>query len=242
MRGVVEAVALILGAVLGLGTQQASAQFYIGGSAGGNHIADREANFPEFDTTTQTSWTNTERISMNTGFSGNVSIGYSFRYMRVEIEGGYARSTYNKLNFTGAQVIQPPTPAPTPQNPNPTPPPPFLQTQSLFTQVSGDMRFYSAALNVFFVAPTGTFVSPYIGGGVGGAREKSTVLTFTSGTFGNDHWTTNFLFQFEAGVDFNLGDHFVISPAFRYQQIVDDLGSYGSTKLYIWKIGMRIPF
>ena len=235
MRGVSVAIGLIAGASVVLGSHQASAQFYIGASAGGTQIFDRTQTFNAFEPVTQTPYSNPETISMNTGFTGTASIGYSFRNVRVEIEGGYGHSTYDRINRTVGFPVQPPS-STTP------PPPPVFSSTTGFTQISGSVRYYTAAVNVFFQVPTDTFVTPYIGGGVGGAREKSTVLTIASAPFGNSRWTNNFMWQAELGVDFNLGDHFAISPALRYQQIADDPSVYGNTELFIFKVGARLVF
>jgi opacity protein-like surface antigen len=260
MRKVIFATA-IFGTTLTISSYEASAQFYISASGGLEQSRPYERNFvvqtspkpqaapapgqpipppnpPGVDVIDSV-------IHLTPGFAGNAAIGYNFSNynMRLELEAGYQRSLYDSVD----QFL--------PNDPVRSP-----GGGAANFAVQGARRIYTGAVNLFYDVPTGIFVWPYVGLGVGAASEQLTPLnilvpdgggvppggrvsTDSFITFGHSNFVTNFLFQAEIGLSVEVAKGLVISPSFRYQFINDDDASrYGNTQNYVVRLGTRYTF
>jgi opacity protein-like surface antigen len=148
------------------------------------------------------------------GWAANAAVGYKFlNQFRVEAEGGYSQNDLKSLSLLGTTV-----------------------------GLSGNVDAYTFSVNGFYDISTGTFATPYLGGGLGFANSRINNLTALGINFGSSSRETDLLWLLEAGVSLKLMDHLSIVPAYRYQQISSDQVINGNTGTHIFKLGLRYSF
>lgn len=82
--------------------------------------------------------------------------------------------------------------------------------QSAKSHGGGSTTVASWTPNLFIDIPTGTSFAPYVGGGVGGASADG----------GEGFTRPVYVWQAEAGLNYNLSDDVAIGAGYRYQQLV----------------------
>ena len=121
------------------------------------------------------------RISVEPGFNAMIATGLAWDVGRLEFSGGVLYEKLDQVNKAGG----------------------------LWTDTEGELTMYNVMMSVFFDFNKDGMVSPYFGGGVGGAR-----LDLTSPALsGNDAFS--FAYQLGAGLTLNTSDDFVIDVGYR---------------------------
>jgi opacity protein-like surface antigen len=154
----------------------------------------------------------------DTGYSLSGALGYRFLGgWRAEAEFGYGRTSYDKIRGAG-------------------------ETSGVS---GGDVNIYSFTGNAYYDFPTGTLVTPYLGGGVGLVR-----TTYDNGTanfgFGNVSTRrsdrTSFTALAEAGASVAITPGMDLVPSYRFQWINDGDDGYDNTRAHMLRLGLRVNF
>jgi OOP family OmpA-OmpF porin len=153
----------------------------------------------------------------DTGYSLWVSGGYRFgNGFRTELELGYGRTSLDEVTALGVSAT-----------------------------VDADVDLYSATANLFYDINTGTFATPYIGGGIGVLHSKSDGGTVTVGAttveFDGDSSTDLTAFG-EVGVGLRVADGVEIVPAYRYQWVDNGTDGFDDDVAHVARIGLRFGF
>jgi len=121
-------------------------------------------------------------ISTQYGYNGVVATGIAYKAGRVEISGGYNFLKLDEEKINGAPA----------------------------TSLTGEVTAYSLLVNAYFEGNSDGFLSPYFGGGVGGARVAvdSTALPTAKDGLG-------FAYQVGAGFNVNMGNHLSLDLGYR---------------------------
>lgn len=152
------------------------------------------------------------------GYSLSGALGYRFQGgLRAEAEFGYGRASYDKVSGGGGS-----------------------------SGVSGGrVNMYSFTGNAFYDIPTGTFVTPYVGGGVGLVRTTydSGSATLNGNTFNVQRGDkTSFTALAEAGASLSLSPGMDLVPSYRYQWINDGGDSFDNNRVHMLRLGLRVNF
>ncbi|MEM1281373.1 MAG: outer membrane beta-barrel protein [Cyanobacteria bacterium P01_H01_bin.152] len=119
-------------------------------------------------------------IDTDTGFGINAAVGYRFDNIRAEFEVGYNNNSVDSVSVNDIE-----------------------------TSVDGDIDNWKFLLNGYYDIPTNSRFSPYVGGGVGLAIVSANDVSATVPILGDvdiDDSSTSFLFQFKAGVGYDITD------------------------------------
>ncbi len=151
-------------------------------------------------------------FSADPGFSGNIAAGTRLLdQVRAEVELGYSHSSPSRIT--------------------PLFGPSFA--------VGGNIDAFTGTLNGFYDIPTGTIVTPYVGGGIGFVNYSATV-TFNGFTLNRISDRTDFLWQAEGGAAIKIADRLAVVPAYRFQQAIEHTpNNVGNVSTHIVKIGLR---
>ena len=90
------------------------------------------------------------------------------------------------------------------------------------SQLTGDIQTYSFMLNAIRDIPTGSIVTPYVGGGIGGTRFEANYAGSNPGAIGGpltiaiDDSATRLSFQGIAGVGIALAENLTLDASYRY--------------------------
>lgn len=117
-------------------------------------------------------------IDTDTGFGINGAVGYRFDNARVEFEVGYNSNSVDRVTFNDVSVT-----------------------------ADGSIDNWKFLLNGYYDFPTGSRFSPYVGGGAGIAILSADDVSATVPTLGEvsiDDSNASFLFQFKAGVGYDV--------------------------------------
>lgn len=126
------------------------------------------------------------RLSMDTGYTGNVSIGRyldDIRVLRLEVEGVFSRANIN--NFGGAKA-------------------------------DGSLDNSSLMVNFLYDIQTGTPWVPFLGGGIGYSRVGMNNLSAVGGPTLVDSSDNVFAYQFKGGVAYQFDPAWAVTVAYRY--------------------------
>jgi opacity protein-like surface antigen len=126
------------------------------------------------------------QLDMDTGYTGNVSIGRyldDIRVLRLEVEGIYARADFN--NFGGAKA-------------------------------GGSLDNTSLMVNFLYDIQTGTPWVPFLGGGIGYSRVGMNNLSAAGGPTLVDSSDNVFAYQFKGGVAYQFDPAWAVTVAYRY--------------------------
>jgi len=139
-------------------------------------------------------------MTFDTGFGVGAGGGYDFNFARLEGEVGYRKNTINKLKTQDAGDIA----------------------------ADGDISALSFMVNGFFDFKNRTFITPYIGGGVGAARVDLSTSTAGDAQFnGGDDMV--FAYQFGFGFGNIVTDRITFDLGYRYFATTDP--KLGDTEL-----------
>lgn len=128
----------------------------------------------------------TGEISMDTGYTGNVSIGRyldDIRVIRLEIEGLGAKADVN--NTVGFKI-------------------------------DGDVAYAGVMLNFLYDIRTGSPWTPFLGGGIGWSQVWANDISDTTGTALIDGNDQVFSYQFKGGVAYEFNDSWSATVLYRY--------------------------
>jgi len=114
------------------------------------------------------------RVTTEYGYDGMVAVGLAYKAGRVEISGGYNFLDIEEQKVDGAAA----------------------------TTATGEITAYSILVNAYFEGNSDGFLSPYFGGGVGGARVAVDSPDMPGAKNG-----TGFAYHVGAGFNVNLGNH-----------------------------------
>ena len=126
------------------------------------------------------------KLSMDTGYTGNVSIGRyldDIRVLRLEVEGVFSRANIN--NFGGAKA-------------------------------DGSLDNTSLMVNFLYDIQTGTPWVPFLGGGIGYSRVGMNNLSAVGGPTLVDSSDNVFAYQFKGGVAYQFDPALAVTVAYRY--------------------------
>jgi opacity protein-like surface antigen len=122
----------------------------------------------------------TTRISVKPGFNAMIATGLAWDVGRLEFSGGVLYEKLDQVNVAAS-----------------------------WNDTSGEITMYNLMMSVFYDFNKDGMISPYFGGGIGGAR-----LDITSPDLsGNDAFS--FAYQLGAGLTLNTSDNFVIDLGYR---------------------------
>jgi opacity protein-like surface antigen len=153
-------------------------------------------------------------LSYKTGWIGNLSVGYKLPMnFRAEIEGGYSKTDFDKISVAGTSV-----------------------------GLSGHLRVWTAMANLFYDIPLGGGFVPYVGGGLGVANERAENVGALGVNFGSSSSETDFAWQAEVGLGYQVTPQLTIAPAYRFMMINDASGGFDNTQIHIFKLGLRYAF
>jgi len=126
------------------------------------------------------------KLSTDTGYTGNVSIGRyldDIRVLRLEVEGVFSRANIN--NFGGAKA-------------------------------DGSLDNTSLMVNFLYDIQTGTPWVPFLGGGIGYSRVGMNNLSAVGGPTLVDSSDNVFAYQFKGGVAYQFDPALAVTVAYRY--------------------------
>jgi opacity protein-like surface antigen len=145
------------------------------------------------------------------------AVGYRFgNGIRTDLELGYARIGIDKIQVFGTPI-----------------------------DIDNRGDLITGTINAFYDIHTGSFLTPYLGGGIGFAHAKSDDTTVIVGgqsfrVQGKD--STDLTVFGELGVALRASERVEIVPAYRYQWIDDAAGGFGDDVAHIARIGVRVFF
>jgi opacity protein-like surface antigen len=153
----------------------------------------------------------------DTGYALWAAGGYRFSNgFRTELELGYGRTSLDKVKALGVTAT-----------------------------VDSDIDLYSATANLFYDINTGTFATPYLGGGIGVLHSRSDGGTVTVGAttvaFDGDSSTDPTAFG-EVGVGLRVSDGMEIVPSYRYQWVGNGSDGFDDDTAQVARIGLRFGF
>lgn len=112
---------------------------------------------------------------------------------------------------------------------------------------AGDLGVWTGMLNLFYGIDTGWVVTPFLGGGVGGARVALRDAAVAGGTI--DDFDVALAWQAAAGFEYGLSDAVILSLEYRYLaaddlRLRDDAGAAANTDFRSSRalIGLRFGF
>lgn len=186
------ATGLILGLSIGIVSNQASARsgFYLAGTAGLTFPEDLKAT-GDLDGLLGDVDVDGE---LDRGYAFFGALGYSFDFVRIEIEGGYRHNDADSISTFGQTV-----------------------------NVDGDVEILSGMVNAYAELPLTGFslppvvqgFRPYVGGGIGVARASINDLS-AEGLGIEDEDATIFGYQVMAGVGYDVTDYLTVTAGYRY--------------------------
>lgn len=148
----------------------------------------------------------------DTVFSGGVNIGYDFgkrTNVPIRLELDYT------LRGNASDYLQKPTTTYMTVNGLPA-------SEDAIIGVKTSIRLQTAMLNAWYDIPTGTALTPYLGGGIGVAfiRHKSTAIenpgTDDQEVINNSKNFSNFAWSLGGGVAYNINDNWALDVGYRY--------------------------
>lgn len=162
------------------------------------------------------------KLSMDTGYTGNVSIGRyldDIRVLRLEVEGVFSRANIN--NFGGAKA-------------------------------DGSLDNTSLMVNFLYDIQTGTPWVPFLGGGIGYSRVGMNNLSAVGGPTLVDSSDNVFAYQFKGGVAYQFDPALAVTVAYRYfatenmsfsaTSAIPGTVNTGGTRSHNAEVGFRFNF
>lgn len=152
--------------------------------------------------------------SYDNGFGLDVAIGYKFPMFRVEGEAGYYANDLNGYS-----------------------------DRNRSGEANGDVKHLIGMANAYFDFDNASFITPYVGGGVGVAK-----VDLSDNSFNWDDSDTVYAYQFMAGASFSLTPQLSIVAEYRYFGTQDpefnhDDGSFkAEIESHNLLAGLRIQF
>lgn len=120
-----------------------------------------------------------------------------------------------------------------------------LSANGVTIDLSADIDIWTFTANAFYDISVNDWVSPYVGGGIGVARQDvgSVTATFggTSVTTSGDSSTDLTAFG-EVGLNLHVTANLDIVPAYRYQWIDNGCCGFDDTTAHILEAGLRYKF
>lgn len=169
-------------------------QAYVGIDAGVLFEDQVDIDLADIDPQTNAAFADT-----NTGFDGDIVVGYDFGPFRLEAEGGYKRAGYDSLTVIDSRIL-----------PGETTVPPGTVVQN-----SEDLAIWSGMVNGLVEFGSDDGVQVFAGGGVGFANLDLPVEVAGVGTVVDDS-ATDFAWQLLAGARFALTDKLDLGLKYRY--------------------------
>lgn len=124
--------------------------------------------------------TGVTRLSFKPGYNASIATGLAWDVGRLEFSGGYLYSDLDQAQL------------------------------GTWADTTGNIRMLNFLMSVFFDYNKDGFVSPYFGGGIGGARFDLDTPSVTGGM------AFSFLYQLGAGITLNTSDSFVIDLGYKF--------------------------
>jgi OOP family OmpA-OmpF porin len=152
-----------------------------------------------------------------TGFAIWGATGYRFgNGIRTELELGYVRTRIDKIQVLGNSIA-----------------------------IGNEGDLFTGTINGFYDVNTGTFMTPYIGAGIGFAYQKADGATVA---FGGQNVRvegkaeTDLTAFGELGIALRASQNTAIVPSYRYQWIDNGGGGFDDNVAHIARIGVRFSF
>jgi len=181
-------------AILAVPAQAREGQVYIG-LDGGVLLKDQV----DIDLANTDPQTNAAFADTNTGFDGDVVVGYDFGVVRIEAEGGYKRAGYEGLTIVNPGIL----------------PGEASVTPGTVVQNDSDLSIWSGMANGLVEFGKDNGLQLYAGGGVGIANLDLPVNVAGVGTVIDDS-ATDFAWQLLAGARVAITDQFDLGVKYRY--------------------------
>lgn len=153
-------------------------------------------------------------VEHESGYQVNFAIGTHLpNNFRAEAELGYGSTSYDKIKGNNATA-----------------------------ELDGDVDLFTATLNGFYDIPTGTMVTPYVGGGLGLAYIDTGRITATLGgtsVSASGDSSTDLLVLGEVGAAIKIDEALSVVPAYRYSWIDSGANGLDDDSAHTVKVGLR---